>query len=103
MYQISMEFSNIIKIIGIIIAIVIVSSIVIIAARATGKEIPSIWFFFFGGMAGKIVLTLIVVSIGCIAIRFITGMIILTMVAKMCIALCVVVFMVKIISQIFSK
>lgn len=103
MYQINMDFSNIIKIIGIIIAIVIVSSIVIIAVKATGERMPSICSLFFGGIAGKLTLTLIVVSVGCVAIRFITGMVIFTIVAKICIALCVVVFMLKIISQIFSK
>lgn len=103
MYQINTDISNIMKIIGIIIAVVIVGSIVIMAIRATGERIPSICSFFFGGMAGKLVLTLIVVAIGCVVIRFITGVIVLTMIAKICIALCVVIFMLKIISQIFSK
>lgn len=103
MYLMNMDIFTIIKIIGLVIAVVIVSSIIITAIKATGERIPFLVSFFLGGIEGKIVLALIVIAIGCMIIRFITGMAICTMLAKACIVLCVVVFVIKIIMKIFLR
>ena len=46
MYLMNMDISTIIKIIGLIIAVVIVGSIIITAIKATGERIPFLVSFF---------------------------------------------------------
>lgn len=88
----------------IIIGVVVVLGVIMLLVDKGGQLGTSFAMITKGsGTLGKIILSLIIIAVGCMVISFITGMPIMVDLAKGCIALAVVLVIGRIIKSIFKN